>query len=155
MAQQSAGLMMFRHLGETLQIFLVHPGGPFWAKRDQGVWGIPKGERDPAESALGAAQREFHEETGFSAHGPFLDLGQVRLSSGKIIDAWAFEGDCDPLVLRSNTCRVEWPPRSGRTIEIEEVDRGQWFTLDAAEEYMSSGQRPFVERLRLALGRPA
>jgi predicted NUDIX family NTP pyrophosphohydrolase len=142
--KRSAGLLMFRRRSR-LEVFLVHPGGPFWAKKD--AWTIPKGEYDPPEEPLDAARREFQEETGFEARGPFIELGETRQPSGKIVTAWAFEGDCDPDVLRSNTCMVEWPPRSGKQLEIPEVDRGAWFTPDEARPKIFKGQDKFLDRL--------
>lgn len=123
---------MYRRTSDEPEVFLVHPGGPIWAKKDKGAWTIPKGEYEQDESPLVAAQREFEEETGFRANGEFVDLGSIKQKSGKIVNAWAFEGDCDPAELRSNTCYVQWPPRSGMQIEIPEVDRGKWFRVSAA-----------------------
>ncbi len=138
---------MYRHARKTLEVFLVHPGGPLWAKKDKGAWTIPKGEYEPEENPLSAALREFEEETGFCASGEFLDLGSVRQKSGKVVNAWAFEGDCDPANLTSNTCEIEWPPRSGRRLEIPEVDRGRWFSIDEAHEYLREEQRNLLRRL--------
>lgn len=151
MTRRSAGLLMFRRAKNDVEVFLVHPGGPFWAGKDAGAWTIPKGEYVEGEEALDAARREFHEETGFDAQGEFLDLGMVRQASGKLVNAWAFEGDCDPTKLTSNTCMVEWPPRSGREIEIPEVDRGAWFTLSAAKRAILKSQSPFLDVLAKAL----
>lgn len=150
MAKRSAGLLMYRRKGE-LEVFLVHPGGPFWAKKDVGAWSIPKGEYEQDESALDAARREFTEETGFTPEGDFRDLGVVRQPSGKLVSAWAFEGDCDPGGLTSNTCKIEWPPRSGRFIDCPEVDRGEWFAISDAKKRISTGQLPFLDKLALAL----
>ena len=147
MAKQSAGLLMFRRQADGLEVFLVHPGGPFWAARDQGSWTIPKGEYGADETPLAAAQREFTEETGFSAAGPFADLGEIRQKSGKRVRAWAFAGDADPSQLVSNTCKVEWPPRSGRRITIPEIDRGRWFSLEEAHSYIRDEQRSFLRAL--------
>jgi len=138
----------------SLEVFLVHPGGPFWSKKDAGAWSIPKGESLETEDALDAARREFHEETGFVAQGEFLDLGTVKQAGGKFVSAWAFEGDCDPADLISNSCQIEWPPRSGRTLEFPEVDRGAWFSIVEARERILQGQRPFLEALSRQL-RPA
>src|SRR5579862_2247220 len=137
--------MMYRRRGGVLEVFLAHPGGPFWAKKD--AWSIPKGEYDPPEDALTAARREFKEETGFEPHGPFIPLGETRQPGGKIVTAWAFEGDCDPSTLVSNTCMVEWPPRSGKQMEIPEVDRGGWFTIDEARPRIFRGQEKFLDRV--------
>ena len=125
----------------------MHPGGPFWAKKDLGAWSIPKGEYLPGEPALEAAKREFQEETGFVAEGEFLPLGELRQAGGKVVSAWAFEGDCDPGRLISNCCEIEWPPRSGRKIEIAEVDRGDWFSIMEAGKRIFKSQAPFLERL--------
>ena len=139
---------MYRRVKGELEVFLIHPGGPFWAHKDEGVWSIPKGEFLEGEEGLAAAQREFSEETGFRATGPFADLETVQQGSGKVVSAWAFEGDCDPQALKSNLCQVEWPPRSKRFIDIPEADRGGWFTLAQAETYMLKSQQPFLERVR-------
>jgi predicted NUDIX family NTP pyrophosphohydrolase len=142
---------MFRRLSDELEVFLVHPGGPVWAKKDEGAWTIPKGEYDEDESPLAAAQREFEEETGFQAIGEFVDLGSIKQKSGKIVTAWAFEGDCDPNKLISNTCEIEWPPRSGRRLEIPEVDRGRWFDMDEARRYIRSEQEKLLDNLHIVL----
>lgn len=147
MAKQSAGLMMYRWRDRRLEVFLVHPGGPFWARKDLGAWSIAKGEYVDGEDPLAAAGREFEEETGFAAQGDFLDLGEVKQSGGKVVSAWAFAGDCDPANLISNRCRVQWPPRSGRLIEIPEVDRGSWFSITEARERILKSQTPFLDRL--------
>ena len=134
MANPSAGILMYRRSGEEILVLLVHPGGPFWKKKDLGAWSISKGEYAAGEPALEAAKREFQEETGFAAQGDFLSLGQVQQAGGKVVTAWAFEGDCDPRQLVSNRCEIEWPPRSGRKMEIDEVDRGDWFSIAEAKE---------------------
>jgi predicted NUDIX family NTP pyrophosphohydrolase len=144
MPRQSAGLLMYRWREDRLEVFLVHPGGPFWSKKDFGAWSIPKGEYAEGEEPLAAARREFQEETGFAAEGEFLALGSLTQTSGKVVSAWAFEGDCNPDDLISNTCEVEWPPRSGRRIEIPEVDRGAWFSLDAARDRIVTSQAPLL-----------
>jgi predicted NUDIX family NTP pyrophosphohydrolase len=146
---------MYRASGDELEVFLIHPGGPYWAKKDAGAWAIPKGEYRKEEDPLAAAKREFHEETGFTAAGKFLELGTVRQASGKVVTAWAFEGDCDPAKLTSNRCEIEWPPRSGRLVEIEEVDEGRWFGIEQARKYMRTDQTPLLDRLAamLAAGR--
>jgi predicted NUDIX family NTP pyrophosphohydrolase len=137
---------MYHRMADEVEIFLVHPGGPIWAKKDKGAWTIPKGEYEPEENPLVAARREFEEETGFRADGEFFDLGSIKQKSGKIVKAWAFEGDCDPAQLRSNTCEIEWPPRSGRRLEIPEVDRGRWFSSGEAKEYIREEQRELLRR---------
>ncbi len=126
----------------------MHPGGPYWSSKQVGAWTIPKGEYEDDEQPLSAAQREFEEETGFTARGPFFELGSVRQKSGKVVTAWAFEGDCDSTKLVSNTCEVEWPPHSKRRIVIPEIDRGEWFTLDRAAKFIRVEQFPLLARLR-------
>lgn len=147
MPKRSAGLMMYRRSTTGLEVFLVHPGGPLWSGKDHGAWTIPKGEYESDEDPLVAAQREFEEETGFPVTGHFLELGTVKQKSGKVVTAWAFEGDCDPDKLRSNTCKIEWPPRSGRRLEIPEVDRGRWFYMEEARGYIREEQRPLLDNL--------
>lgn len=153
MAKRSAGLLMFRRSGGELEVFLVHPGGPFWAGKDAGAWTVPKGEYVDGEEALDAAKREFTEETGFVASGEFFDLGAVRQTSGKIVNAWAFEGNCDPEKLKSNFCEIEWPPRSGKKMEIPEVDRGAWFTVEEARGAIFKAQQAFLDVLEEKLGK--
>jgi len=138
---------MYRRLDHEIEVFLVHPGGPFWTKKDAGVWTIPKGEYAPGEDPLQAARREFQEETGFTAASDFIELGEIRQASGKLVSAWAFEGDCDPAKLTSNFCQIEWPPRSGRQIEIPEVDRGEWYAIPAAREKILKTQEPLLDIL--------
>ena len=142
----SAGLLMFRK-GSELEVFLVHPGGPFFAKKDAGFWTVPKGLVEEGEDLLTTAQREFTEETGFTPLAPFLDLGSVRQKSGKVTHVWAFEGDCDPAQLRSNTCEIIWPPNSGKELTIPEIDRGGWFSLEAAMQYIREEQRGLLNIL--------
>jgi predicted NUDIX family NTP pyrophosphohydrolase len=151
MPKRSAGLLMYRQTPSGPEVFLVHPGGPYWVKKGGGAWGIPKGEYHKAEAPLDAAKREFTEETGFTAMGPFVELGAIEQKSGKIVTAWAVEGDCDPTKLVSNTCSLEWPPKSGRFIEIPEIDQGQWFAIDEARETIRKEQKPLLDRLRDAL----
>jgi predicted NUDIX family NTP pyrophosphohydrolase len=146
-AKYSAGLLLYRRRGESIEVFLVHPGGPFWARKDMGAWSIPKGEYAEGEEPLDAARREFTEETGFAATANAVALGEVKQAGGKIVVAWAAEGDCDPDRLVSNVCSIEWPPRSGRMKEIPEIDRGAWFTFDAARERILKSQQPFLELL--------
>jgi predicted NUDIX family NTP pyrophosphohydrolase len=148
MPKRSAGLLMYRRHNRELEVFLVHPGGPFWAKKDLGAWSISKGEYVEGELPLEAARREFEEETGFAADGDFLELGAVQQAGGKVVMAWAFEGDCDPSKLISNRCEIEWPPRSGRKIEIPEVDRGGWFSIAEARERILKSQAPLLDRLQ-------
>ena len=145
--KRSAGLLLYRHRNGELEVFLAHPGGPFWVKKEAGAWTIPKGEYEPGEEPLNAARREFEEETGFKVDGGFIELGTVTQGSGKVVSAWAVEGDCDPGKLVSNFCQVEWPPRSRKMIDIPEVDRGAWYSLDTAREKIFTSQTPFLDRL--------
>ena len=138
---------MYRQRDGELEVFLVHPGGPFWAKKDLGAWTIPKGTYLEGEDPLDAAKREFTEETGFTTQGQFIELGSVIQAGGKVVFAWAFEGDCEPAELRSNTCTIIWPPRSQRTIEIPEIDRGAWFSIAEARQHILRSQLPFLDTL--------
>jgi predicted NUDIX family NTP pyrophosphohydrolase len=149
MQKRSAGLLMYRLGNNQLEVLLVHLGGPFWAKKDIGAWFIAKGEIDEGEDPLHAAQREFQEETGIEPHGELIPLGVVKHKGGKIVQAWAFEGDCDPASIRSNTFTIEWPPRSGRQQTFPEIDRAQFFTVDQAREKMHPAEFEFVERLEM------
>lgn len=147
MAKRSSGILLFRRAGE-LEVLLVHPGGPFWAKKDLGAWSIPKGEHDQQEESLQAALREFEEETGTKPDAAELtDLGTVKLKSGKVVQGYALEGDLDADAIRSNTFTMEWPPRSGRQAEFPEVDRARWFTIGEARERMNPAQVAFLDRL--------
>lgn len=150
MARSSAGLLMFRRRNQKAEVFLVHPGGPFWRKKDAGAWSIPKGETQAGEEPLSAARREFGEETGIVAEGPFLDLGETKQPGGKTVRAWAFERDCSPTI-RSNTFSLEWPPKSGRIEQFPEVDRAEWFSIDEARGRLHRGQDVFLERLEAYL----
>ena len=152
MAKNTAGLLMYRHRGGILKVLLVHPGGPYWAKKDLGSWSIPKGEFTPEEDPLEAARREFEEETGFPATGHFSPLTPIRQPSGKIVHAWAFEGDCDPSAIKSNTFSMEWPPRSGKYQEFPEVDRAEWFTIETAKDKILKGQVGFLDELQGMIG---
>ena len=147
MAKQSAGLLLYRRGDQDMEVFLVHPGGPFWAKKDLGAWSIPKGEYADDEDPLSAARREFEEETGFPAPANAVGLGELKQAGGKTVRAWAAEGDCDPEKLVSNTCEIEWPPRSGKKMEIPEVDRAAWFPISEARERILKSQIPFLDRL--------
>jgi predicted NUDIX family NTP pyrophosphohydrolase len=150
----SAGLLLYRRRGSCMQVFLVHPGGPYFAKKDDGVWSVPKGIVNPAQDELAGAHREFQEETGFAAAacGHEHDLGTFRQPSGKRLHIWAVEGDCDPAALTSNLFEMEWPPKSGRRAAFPEVDRGDWFEREAALRKISPGQRPIIEKFYLDLG---
>jgi len=152
MPKTSAGLLMYRRAAGGVEVFLVHPGGPFWAKKDAGAWSIPKGEYLPGDDPLDAARREFEEETGIVPAGEFAELGSIKQPGGKVVTAWAFEGDADPAAIRSNTFTLEWPPKSGNHREFPEVDRAEWFTLDAAAEKILKGQLGFLQRLAELLG---
>lgn len=153
MAVTSAGILLFRQTGGMLEVLLVHPGGPFWAKKDDGVWTIPKGEFGDNEDALTAAKREFAEETGTELSGGFVDLGSVRQSSAKTVYAWGVPGDFNSANLKSNTFMMEWPPKSGRKQEFPEVDRAAWFTLEIARQKIHQGQIPFLDRLEKTVQR--
>jgi predicted NUDIX family NTP pyrophosphohydrolase len=149
MAVRSAGILLFRRRPEGPEVLLVHPGGPFWARRDAGAWSIPKGEHADGEDPLECARREFEEETGSAPPpGALVPLGEVRMRSGKRVAGWAAEGDLDPEGVRSNTFEIEWPPRSGRTQEFPEVDRAEWFALDEARRRILPAQVPLLDRLR-------
>ena len=153
MPERSAGLLLYRRGDDGApEVFLVHPGGPFWQKKDAGAWSIPKGEIDPAEDALDAARREVAEETGFRPDGPFTALGEIRQKGGKVVTAWAVEADVDPAAIASNTTQIEWPPRTGRRLEIPEIDRAAYFDLARAREKINVAQAAFLDRLQDALG---
>ncbi len=149
----SAGILLYRHTQAELQVLLVHPGGPFWAKRDEQSWSIPKGEYPSGADALEAARREFGEETGCNISGTFIALTPVKQPSGKLISAWAVEGDLEPSTLRSNTFRIEWPPKSGRQQEFPEVDRAQWFDRALARRKIIPGQLPLLAELETILAK--
>lgn len=145
MPQTSAGILLYRQHRGALEVFLVHPGGPFWAKKDENAWSLPKGLIDPDEDALFAARREFREETGFDLEGAFADLGTFRLLGGKNLHVFALEGDCDPAKLKSNHFEMEWPPRSGRRQSFPEADRGDWFDPETALKKITKGQKKVLE----------
>ena len=151
MPKQSAGLLVYRHRGSTLEVLLVHPGGPFWSKKDTGAWSIPKGEFTAEEEALAAARREFAEETGTVIDGPFAVLGTIRQAGGKTIHGFSAAADLDADKIVSNTFKLEWPPRSGRFAEFPEVDRAGWFSLEDAAGKINAAQAEFLGRLRGAL----
>jgi predicted NUDIX family NTP pyrophosphohydrolase len=144
---QSAGILLYRKRKQSIEVFLIHPGGPFWKNKDAGAWSIPKGIVGPQEDALVAARREFKEETGFELDGDFRLLGTFRQPGGKHVMAYVVEGDCDPAALVSNAFSMEWPPRSGRIQDFPEADRGAWFGRAEAEMKILKGQKPILDRL--------
>ena len=144
---RSAGVLMYRRREGRLEVLLAHPGGPYWVKKDEGAWTIPKGLIEPGEEALDAARREFREEMGFEAEGDLRPLEPLRQPSGKVVHAWAVEGDCDAANVRSNEYQVEWPPRSGKMRTYPEVDRAAWYGLEEARVRILRGQRPFLDQL--------
>ena len=154
MAKTSAGLLMYRRRGERLEVFLVHPGGPFWARKDRGAWSIPKGECAAGEEPLAVARREFAEETGRAAGGEAIALSPIRQKGGKIVHAFVLEGDVDPTKLNSNRFVIQWPPRSGRQQEFPEVDRAGWFGLAEARQKLLASQHGLLDQL-VALTGPA
>ncbi|MGH2946868.1 MAG: NUDIX domain-containing protein [Solirubrobacteraceae bacterium] len=149
-APASSGILLHRLRGGGREVLLVHPGGPFWARRDAGAWTIPKGECEPGEDPRACALREFEEELGVPAPTTLTELGTIRQRGGKVVTAWAAEGDLDPAAIRSNTFTLEWPPRSGRMQEFPEVDRAQWFTLAEARERINPAQAELLDRLAAA-----
>jgi predicted NUDIX family NTP pyrophosphohydrolase len=155
MPKRSAGLLMYRRSGGDLALLLVHPGGPFWARKDLGAWSIPKGEYAAGEEALAVARREFEEETGARPEGEFCALGDAMQAGGKRVSAWAVEGDFDPAMLVSNVVEREWPPRSGRRTRFPEVDRAQWFSPGEARQKINAAQRVFIDRLTQMLEKSA
>jgi len=152
--QLSAGIALYRLRGGGVEVFLVHPGGPYWARKDEGAWSIPKGEYGEGEDPLVAARREFHEETGFWITGSFRPLWPLTQPSGKVVSAWAVEGDIDASAVRSNTFLLEWPPNSGNTQAFPEVDRGAWFDLRTGRMKLQAGQRGFLDQLEQLLKNP-
>lgn len=148
----SAGILLYRVVGENLEVFLVHPGGPYWAKKDDGSWSIPKGLFEAGEDPLAAAKREFLEETGFNIMGAFIALTPLKQPSGKLIYAWAVEGNINVEAIKSNTFSMEWPPRSGKEQSFPEVDKGGWFKISAAREKLLKGQTGFLEELQKITG---
>jgi predicted NUDIX family NTP pyrophosphohydrolase len=151
MGRKSAGLLMYRETSGGLEVFLIHPGGPFWAKKNVGCWSIPKGECLDHEAPFDAAQREFQEETGLVPRGNFMELMEIKQTSGKRVKAWAFAGDCDPTKIESNTFLLEFPPRSGKFQSFPEVDRAAWFTIEAAKQHIVKGQIALLEELEQKL----
>lgn len=151
-ARTSAGLLLYRGSGPDIEVFLAHPGGPFWARKDAGAWTLPKGEVEEGEDPLQTALREFEEETGGHAAGPFLELGEIRQKAGKRVIAWAARGDADPTAISSNTVRIEWPAGSGRFHDFPEIDRCAWFPLDQARLRINPAQVALLDRLAALLG---
>ncbi len=149
--KRSAGLLMYRRHGGELQVLLAHPGGPFWAHRDQGVWSIPKGELEAGEEAFEAAQREFQEETGVVPNGPYLELPTIEQKNRKLVHAWAFEGDCDPAQIHSNTFRIEFPRGSGKMAEFPEIDRAEFFSPEVARRKINPAQVALIDALEARL----
>jgi predicted NUDIX family NTP pyrophosphohydrolase len=149
MATLSAGILMYRHSDAGLAVLLVHPGGPFWRNRDRGAWSIPKGELDDGEDTEAAARREFREELGIGVTGPLQPLGRIRQRAGKIVEAFALQGDLDVKGVRGNEIPVVWPPRSDRIIRVPEVDRAEWFTVPLARQKILASQKPFLDRLEM------
>ena len=147
-SKKSAGILLYRRRAGELEVLLAHPGGPFWAKRDLGAWTLPKGEIDEGEDPYAAARREFVEETGFELGDPAVALDPVKQPSGKVIHAWAIEGDCDASSARSITFTMEWPPKSGKEVEFPEIDKVEWFAIPEAERRILPGQAPFLAQLR-------
>jgi predicted NUDIX family NTP pyrophosphohydrolase len=154
MTKRSAGILMYRGRGSELEVLLAHPGGPFWAKKDEGSWSIPKGEFDEAEEPLACAIREFEEELGARPHGAFIELGEIVQPSRKIVVAFAVEGTFHPPALRSNRFELEWPPQSGRMQSFPEIDRVEWFTPDLGKIKILPGQQGFIDRLLAVLDKP-
>ena len=151
MPKKSAGIILYRFKKDQLEILLVHPGGPFWAKKDLGAWSIPKGEFEEGEDPLDAAKREVEEETGMKVTGKFIALTPVKQKSGKLVLAWAAKGDFDPGELKSNTFEMEWPPKSGKKKMFPEVDKAEWFDTGQATEKIVEGQIPLIKELELKL----
>jgi predicted NUDIX family NTP pyrophosphohydrolase len=154
-SSSSAGILMYRRVGGKLEVLLAHPGGPYWRRKDEGAWTIPKGEMDAGERAIDAARREFAEETGMALSGPLEPLGEIRQRGGKRVVAFAVEGDLDVDAIKSSTFELEWPPRSGRKQTFPEIDRAGWFDLPAAHAKILEAQRPLLDRLADLVGRSA
>ena len=151
MPKITAGILAYRFRNNEIEVFLVHPGGPFWQNKDEHAWSIPKGEPDPDEELLNTAQREFNEETGLTVQGRFQEMKPVRQSSDKIVHAWAVEAQLDPTNIKSNSFTAEWPPHSGKQQQFPEVDKAEWFPIAIAREKIHKGQIPLLEQLELML----
>jgi predicted NUDIX family NTP pyrophosphohydrolase len=154
MPRISAGLLMYRIQDGKLQVLLAHPGGPYFKKKDDGAWSIPKGEVETDEDLLETAKREFKEETGVTPKGPFIALKPIKQKGGKIVHAWAFKGDCDPSAILSNTFTMEWPPKSGRQMEFPEIDRAGFFDVAEAKRKIKAAQAALIEEVEVMLARP-
>ena len=153
MAKLSAGILLYRHRRDVLEVFLVHPGGPYWATKDAGAWSVPKGEYGEGDDPLSAARREFAEETGMIApEGDLMALSDLKQASGKIVKVWALHGDCDAVSVRSNKFSLEWPPRSGVIQQFPEIDRAEWFPIEVARTKILKGQAGFLEELASSMG---
>jgi len=152
MKKESAGILVYRKSSGAIEVFLIHPGGPFWAKKEIGAWSIPKGEKNDGEDLLKTAVREFKEETSFDINGDFKAISHIKQKSGKVVYIWAVEGDCDPNALKSNFIDIEWPPRSGLKTKIPEADRASWFSLDEARKMIVVGQIGFLDELEKLAG---
>lgn len=151
MTQKSAGILLYRFHNNLKQVLLVHPGGPFWAKKDLGAWSVPKGEFGPGENPLDAAKRELEEETGIKAEGNFIELTPVKQKSGKLVYAWALPKDIDPAAIKSNNFEMEWPPKSGKINSFPEIDKAAWYTMDEARKKIVDGQIPLINELEAKL----
>ena len=149
--KQSAGILVYRIIKKKPEVFLVHPGGPFWKNKDAAAWSIPKGEFDAEESALDAAQREFEEETGVRLKGEFIELQPVKQKSGKTVYAWAFEGDIDASSIKSNSFEIEWPPKSGKKASFPEIDKAEWFDIKTGKEKINAYQINLLEQLEFLM----
>ena len=147
MPQKSAGILLYRIQQDSIEVFLVHPGGPFWSKKDDGAWSIPKGEFNENEEPLAAAKREFEEETGIKISGDFIQLSPVKQKGGKMVYAWAVEGDIDPEKIKSNSFEMEWPPRSGKMKFFPEIDKAAWFQLGDAQKKIIEAQSVLIKEL--------
>ena len=154
MPKHSAGILFYRFRNNDLEVFLVHPGGPFWTRKDKSAWSIPKGEVGEEEESLAAAKREVAEEAGIELKAPLMRLGALKQANGKIVHAWAAEQTCDPDSITSNTFTMEWPPKSGKTAEFPEIDRAAWYSTRTARAKLHKGQKGFIDKLRAALGLP-
>jgi predicted NUDIX family NTP pyrophosphohydrolase len=149
--RKSAGILLFKKINQQLQVLLVHPGGPFWANKDLGAWSIPKGEFQETEEPLAAAVREMEEETGYKVQGPFLPLTPIKQKAGKLVMAWAVEGDFDANAIKSNTFKIQWPYKSGKWFSVPEVDKAGWFTVNEAKQKINLAQVSFIDELTMYL----